>query len=269
MVEYGLSGKVALVTGGSRGIGRAIAGGLLRAGCRVAILSVHADSVETGRQALAPLGEVMAIQADVTRRADVERAVRMVVNAQGSLDILVNNAGITSRSGLLQMTEAHWDEVMATNVKSLLLTCQTVVPIMMQKRWGRIINASSYAAWHAALNRGVYSASKAAVVALTRVWAGELAPYGITVNAYAPGDIATDIMADMLSTQADRLVRRIALARIGTPDEVADAVVFLASERAAYITGAVLEISGGKYVVQNPWDAWPQASPGTRADQSS
>jgi 3-oxoacyl-[acyl-carrier protein] reductase len=263
MTDDGLAGRVALVTGGSRGIGRAIAARFLRAGCRVAILSRDAASLDTGLRALQGIGEVTAVRADVGVRAEVDAAVRAVIDRFGTVDVLVNNAGITSRQALADLDDAHWDAVMRTNVKSLLHCCQAVVPGMKARRWGRIINCSSYAAWHAALARGVYAASKAAVNALTKVWAGELGPYGITVNAYAPGDIRTEMMADLLGPQEQRLTQRIALGRIGTVDEVADVVVFLASERAAYLTGIIVEISGGKYVVQNPWDAWPpQAATG-------
>jgi 3-oxoacyl-[acyl-carrier protein] reductase len=260
MPDYGLAGRVAVVTGGSRGIGRAIAAEFLRAGSRVAILSRDAASLESGRQALEPLGDVEAVLADVGVRADVDAAMRAVIDRYGAVDILVNNAGITSRKALMDLDDEHWDDVMRTNVKGLLHCCQAVVPGMKNRRWGRIINCSSYAAWHSALARGVYAASKAAVNALTKVWAGELGPYGITVNAYAPGDIRTEMMADLLGAQEQQLTRRVALGRIGTPDEVADVVLFLASERAAYLTGVVIEISGGKYVVQNPWDAWPQSA---------
>lgn len=255
-VEYGLSERVALVTGGSRGIGRAIALALLRVGCRVAILARTRDRLEAARRTLAEFGEVIAVQANVAHRAEVETAVRAVSDQMGPVEILVNNVGVTSRRSLFDLDESHWDEVMTVNVKSLLYTCQATVPGMRERGWGRIINAASYAAWHASLARSVYAASKAAVIALTRVWAGELAPFGITVNAYAPGDVETDMVADLMSSQAEVLARRIALGRIGRPEEVADAVLFLASERAGYLTGVVLEISGGKYVVQNPWDAW-------------
>jgi 3-oxoacyl-[acyl-carrier protein] reductase len=258
MGDDGLAGRVAIVTGGSRGIGRAVAAAFLRAGSRVAILSRDPASLEAGRKALEPLGELLAVRADVGVRGDVDAAVRAVIDRFGAVDILVNNAGITSRKSLMDLDDAHWDDVMRTNVKGLLHCCQAVVPGMKARRWGRIINCSSYAAWHAALARGVYAASKAAVNALTKVWAGELGPWGITVNAYAPGDIRTEMMADLLGAQERRLTQRIALGRIGTADEVADVVVFLASERAAYLTGIVVEISGGKYVVQNPWDAWPE-----------
>jgi len=255
MIDYGLKGRVALVTGGSRGIGRAIASKLLEAGCAVAILSRHQESLDVGRRALEPLGQVLAVQADVTVRREVGRAVRTVEDQLGRVDVLVNNAGISSKHALMDIDERHWDDVMETNVRSMLFCCQEVAPGMMQRRWGRILNASSYAAWHPSLNRGAYAASKAAVIAVTRTWAGELAPFGITVNAYAPGDIETDIMAEALATQADQLTQRIALRRVGTPAEVAEVVVFLASERASYQTGITVEISGGKFVVQNPWEA--------------
>jgi 3-oxoacyl-[acyl-carrier protein] reductase len=260
MADDGLAGRVAVVTGGSRGIGRAIAAALLRAGSRVAILSRDPASLDAGHKALAPLGEVLAVKADVGIRADVDTAMRTVLDRFGAVDVLVNNAGVTSRKSLADLDDNHWDDVMRTNVKGLLHCCQAVVPGMKERGWGRIINCSSYAAWHSALARGVYAASKAAVNALTKVWAGELGPYGITVNAYAPGDIRTEMMADLLGAQEQRLTQRIALGRIGTVDEVADVVLFLASERAAYLTGIVIEISGGKYVVQNPWDAWPQTA---------
>lgn len=258
MIDYGLSGRVALITGGSRGIGRAIATAFLRAGSRVAILSRNPESLETAQRALADAGEILPVRADVTARGDVMAAMDVVAKTFGPVDILVNNAGIASRKSLVDLDDHHWDEVMATNVKALLYTCQATVPSMKTRRWGRILNASSYAAHHASLARGVYAASKAGVNALTRVWAGELAPYGITVNAYAPGDIRTEMMADVLATEEESITRRIALRRLGTPEDVANVVLFLASERAAYLTGAVVEIAGGKYVVQDPWNAWAQ-----------
>lgn len=267
MIDYGLAGRVVLVSGGSRGIGRAIAAAFIHAGCRVAILSRNPAALEAGRRSLSAFGEILAVRADVTVRDDVRTAVRTVVDHLGSVDILVNNAGIASRQSLMDLTEQHWDEVMSTNVKALLFTCQAVVPEMQQKRWGRIINASSYAAWHPPIAHGLYAASKAAVIALTRTWAGELAPYGITVNAYAPGPIDTDMSADDPITRRIKSAEQIALGRHGKPDEVANVVGFLASERAGYLTGVVVEISGGKYVVQNPWEAWGK-TPGARPERS-
>ncbi|MBM3450881.1 MAG: SDR family oxidoreductase, partial [Armatimonadetes bacterium] len=176
----------------------------------------------------------------------------------GPISILVNNAGITSRLGLSDITDEHWDDVMSTNVKGLLYACQAVVGDMKAARWGRILNCSSYGARHSRIERGVYSASKAALNALTQIWAGELGSYGITVNAYAPGDMKTEMMADVLATPAGAaLTRNIVLGRLGEPEEVADVVLYLASERASYLTGAIIEVTGGKFVVQNPHDAWP------------
>jgi 3-oxoacyl-[acyl-carrier protein] reductase len=258
MVDYGLTGKTVLVTGGSRGIGQAIAAAFLRIECRVGILSRNIKRLEEVQGKLAALGEIMTVPADVRIRDQVEHAVGEVNRRFGPIEILVNNAAITSREAFLSLTEAHWDEVMTTNVKGLLFITQAVVPSMMQRKWGRIINAASYAAWHPAVGRSIYSASKAAVIALTRAWAGELGPYEITVNAYAPGPIDTQMEADNLATGAREVTRPIALGRIGAPEEVADLVLFLASERARFLTGAVVEISGGKYVVQNPWSAWPE-----------
>jgi NAD(P)-dependent dehydrogenase (short-subunit alcohol dehydrogenase family) len=252
----GLAGRVALVTGGSRGIGRAVAAAFLRAGCRVAILSRNPETLEAGRRALAEGGEVLAVRADVSAQDEMRAAVGEVASRLGPVDILVNNAAVASHHGLMTLTQAHWDEVMAVNVRGVLFGCQAVAPEMMRRRWGRIINASSYAAGHSTINRGLYAATKAAVVSLTKTWAGELAPYGITVNAYAPGPIATEMSLSDPDISLDEAARYLALQRVGTPDEVAEVVAFLASERAAFLTGVVVDISGGKYVVQDPWNAW-------------
>jgi NAD(P)-dependent dehydrogenase (short-subunit alcohol dehydrogenase family) len=259
--DYGLTGRVALVTGGSRGIGRAIAAALLRAGCRVAIVSRDPDTLEAGRRALTELGEPLAVRADVSAQDDVRGAVDTVASRLGPVDILINNAAVASRHGLMTLTQAHWDDVMAVNVRSLLFACQAVAPEMMRRRWGRIISAASYAAWHPSIGRGLYAATKAAVVSLTKTWAGELAPHGITVNAYAPGPIATDMAAADPDTPLATAPKFLALQRVGTPEEVADVVVFLASERAAFLTGVIVDISGGKYVVQDPWNAWSRTPP--------
>jgi len=260
LIDYGLTGRAALVTGGSRGIGRAVAAALLRVGCRVAILSRDAASLGAAQRALQDMGaELVAVRGDVAVRDDVRAAVESVIDRFGAIDVLVNNAAIINRDTLLQLTEDAWDQVMATNVKSLLFACQAVAPSMMRRHWGRIINAASYGAWHPSHAHGLYAASKAAVIALTKAWAAELAPYGIHVNAYAPGPIATDMVAGSPGTPED-VTRPVALGRMGRPEEVADAVAFLASERASFLTGAVLEISGGKYAVQDPWTAWAAAS---------
>jgi 3-oxoacyl-[acyl-carrier protein] reductase len=257
-IDYGLAGRVALVTGGSRGIGHACAAALLRAGCRVAILSRNPETLEAGRRALSDLGEALAVRADVSVQDQVRAATQEVASRLGPVDILVNNAAVSGRHGLMALTQEHWDEVMAINVRSILFGCQAVAPEMIRRGWGRIINAASYIAGHPSIGNGLYAASKAAVVSLTKTWAGELAPHGITVNAYAPGPIATDMSASDPIPLQDA-ARYLALQRIGTPEEVADVVTFLASERAAYLTGVIVDVSGGKYVVQDPWSAWTEA----------
>ena len=257
--DDGLAGRVALVTGGSRGIGRAIAASLLRAGCRVSILSRDSASLETGRRALSEIGDTLAVRADVSVRDEMQAAVDEVALRLGPVEILVNNAAVSGRGSLTALTQAHWDEVMAVNVRGVLFGCQAVAPGMMRRGWGRIINAASYIAGHPSTGNGLYAATKAAVVTLTKTWAGELAPHGITVNAYAPGPIATDMAMSDPNMSLEEAAKYLALQRVGTPEEVADVVTFLVSARAAYLTGVVLDVSGGKYVVQDPWTAWTEA----------
>jgi 3-oxoacyl-[acyl-carrier protein] reductase len=144
---------------------------------------------------------------------------------------------------------------MDINLKGVLLCSQTAARYMVKRKFGRIVNAASYAAWHAGINRSVYAAAKAGIIAATKVWAGELAPHGITVNAYAPGDIATEMISDIRGAGEDILLNRIALHRFGTPEEVGGIISFLLSPAADYLTGIVMEISGGKFIVQNPSDA--------------
>jgi NAD(P)-dependent dehydrogenase (short-subunit alcohol dehydrogenase family) len=248
---------VALVTGGSRGIGRAVAADLLRAGCRVAILARSADSLEDARRALSAHGDVLAVRADLASKAEVDASVETVAGRLGPIEILINNAAIASRQRLLDITPEHWDELMAINVRGILFTCQAVAPAMMRRGWGRIVNVSSYAAEHPSIGFALYSASKAAVNAMTKTWAGELAPYGITVNVCAPGPVATEMATQDANISLEEAAKMLALQRVGTPEEVASVITFLASERASFLTGVVIDVSGGKYVVQDPWAAWP------------
>jgi 3-oxoacyl-[acyl-carrier protein] reductase len=263
---YGLGDRVALVMGGSRGIGLSIAVALTRAGCRVAIVSRSREHLKEATRILAADGDVLTVAADATVRSEVEDAVAKVSGALGSVEILVNNVGMIGRASLLEIDDHHWDELMSANLKSVLLSCQAVVPGMIDAGWGRIINASSFGASTPALWRSVYCAGKAAVTALTKAWAGELAPYGITVNAYAPGNIETDMLRDLPQAEVEEMTNRTAMQRLGTPAEVAALVLFLASNHGSYITGAIMDISGGKYVVQDPWRAWSQHPSRIRED---
>jgi 3-oxoacyl-[acyl-carrier protein] reductase len=254
-VDLGLEGKVALVTGAGRGIGLAVARELGREGCRVAALDLS-------RGALGELvgswsyGELLPLAADVADSSQVEGAVGNVLDRWSRVDILVNNAGIYLVKPLSEMREEEWDRVVAVNLKGVFNCCRSVLPAMKKARWGRIINASSFAAKIPALGACAYAASKAGVLAFSRVLAGEVGPYNITVNCYIPGTIATEMTAGARAEWGDSLLGTLALRRWGEPEDVARAVLFLASEAAGYITGASLEISGGKLVVQNPWAAY-------------
>ena len=243
-----LDRRVALVTGGSRGIGRAIAEALAAAGARVAVN--YRSSAAAAEEVVAGIrdrgGEAVAIQADV---ADGEQATRLVEQAAeafgGRLDILVNNAGITRDSLILRMRPEQWDEVLDTNLRSLFFTCKAAARVMLRQRSGRIINIASVVGLTGNVGQANYVAAKAGVIGLTKALARELGSRGITVNAIAPGLIATDMTDELSAEHRGALERRIALGRLGTPEDVAHAAVFLASDGAAYITGQVLVVDGG------------------------
>jgi len=251
--------RVALVTGASRGIGKAISKVLMQQG---ALVYVNSRSMERAEAASADLskedvpGECRPIAADVTRQNQVDAMVSQIIKEKEKIDFLVNNAGITSRLSLFDITEEHFNQVLTVNLHGMLFCTQAASRHMVKQKFGRIVSASSYAAFHAGINRGAYAAAKAGIIAMTKVWAGELAPYGININAYAPGDILTEMTADILGADEKILLERIAMHRIGTVEEVANVVAFLLSPSASYLTGTVIEISGGKFVVQNPNDAW-------------
>jgi len=245
-----LQNRVALVTGGSRSIGRAIALRLGSEGADVAVNYVaNAIAATEVVQALRAMGrKALAIQADVSRADHVQRLVETVLDSFGRIDILVNNAGIVSRAPFLELTEEEWDRVMAVDLKGPFLVGQAVARHMAERRAGRIINIASISAHIAFPGLTHYQVAKAGVYMLTRGMALELAPYGVLVNAIAPGVVETDLNRERLADPAFRTMRlsKIPLGRFASPDDIAGAVVYLASDDSQFVTGSTITIDGGQ-----------------------
>lgn len=250
-------GKVVGVTGaaGTGGIGFAIAKKFLQRGAEVFICDLKEAALREAEKALRPYGETRVYRTDVSDEAEVEEMFRAVRADYGKLDVFVNNAGIYPQKLLCEMTREEWDLVMNVNLRSVFL-CAREAFRCMKERGGVIINAASYAALLGSAGSGAYAASKSAVYSLTRTLAAELAPYRIRVNGFIPGVIATGMTREVIEERREELEKSIALRRLGHPEDVAGAVAFLASDEADYLTGTFLEISGGKFCVQNPDMPW-------------
>ncbi len=245
-----LTGKVALITGGSRGIGRAIAEKLASLGASV-VVNYHTNEaaanevVETIRQAG---GQAMAVQGDVRNAEDARRIVKATLDEFGRLDILVNNAGTTRDNLLALMKEDDWDLVLDTNLKGAYHVTKAAIRPMMKQRNGRIINITSVAGVAGNPGQANYSAAKAGLIGFTRSVAKELGPRNITVNAVAPGYVPTDLTANLPEDLIQRAVELTPLGRLGTVEDVANVVAFLASDEAGFITGQVLRVDGGMVI---------------------
>ena len=242
-----LGNKVAIVTGGSRGIGRAVALQLAHNGAKVVVN--YAGNEQAAKEVVelitAKGGHAIAVQADVANADSVDQMVKQAMDAFGRVDILVNNAGITRDTLLMRMKEDDWDAVLDTNLKGIFLCTKAVSRIMMKQKAGKIINMTSVVGIMGNAGQANYAAAKAGVIGFTKSMAKELASRNITVNAIAPGFISTDMTAVLSDQVKSDLVNSIPLGKLGTPEEIAYAVVFLPSDYANYITGQTLNVDGG------------------------
>jgi 3-oxoacyl-[acyl-carrier protein] reductase len=246
-MSLALENKIAVVTGASRGIGRAVALELARRGASV-VVNYHknADAANEVVSAIQAAGRrAVAVQADVGEFTQAEALIQAALDTFGQLDILVNNAGTTRDQLLMLMKEEEWDEVLRTNLKSVFNCCKAAARPMVRRRQGRIINITSVSGIAGQAGQTNYAASKAGIIGFTKSLAKELGPRNITVNCVAPGFIMTDLTADLPEELKQKGIEATPLRRWGKPEEVAYAVAFLASDEAAFITGATLTVDGG------------------------
>jgi len=249
-VSISLQGKVALVTGGSRGIGEAIAVRLGAAGAHVVVAARNEEKARAVADAIAASGgRAEPLRLDVTDPASVAAGFKALVEKHGKLDILVNNAGITADGLIIRMGKDAWDRVIATDLTGVFLAAQEAAKVMVRKKVaGRIVNITSVVGLMGNAGQANYAAAKAGVVGFTKALAREIGSRGITVNAVAPGYIETAMTGALSEETRKALIQQIVLGRFGTPEDVAGAVLWLASDEAAYVTGTCLNVSGGLYI---------------------
>ena len=245
----GLDGRIALVTGASQGIGRACALALAEAGATVALAARNeAKLAEVAAEIEAAGGKAAAFALDVANEESIKAGAKAVLERFGKVEVLVNNAGITRDGLVLRMKRADWDDVLATNLTGAFLLTQALLSAMLRNRWGRIINISSVVGRTGQAGQVNYAATKAGLIGMTRSLAREVASRGVTVNAVAPGYIETPMTAVLDEKQTAAMLTQIPLGRAGTDADIAQAVVYLASEGAGYVTGHVLDVNGGMFM---------------------
>jgi len=244
-----LKGKVALVTGASRGIGRHIALQLAQRGADVAInyRSRQSEGEEVAKEIETTGVRALSFKADLSKMPEARSLVRQVQEQWGRIDILVNNAGITKDKSMKKLTDDDWNDVLDTNLGSVYATCSEVLKIMMDQKYGRIINITSFVGQAGNFGQANYAASKGGIIAFTKTLALEMAKYNITVNAIAPGFTETEMLAQVPENIREQIIARVPMGRFGKPEEIARAVVFLAAE-GDYITGQQINVNGGVYM---------------------
>ena len=243
-----LKGRTALVTGAAQGIGKSIAEALAKEGADIIVSDINIDAANVTAGEITKLGvKAAAIKTNVADSQSVATSVDEAVKTFGKIDILINNAGITKDNLLIRMKDEDWDAVLSVNLRSMFLCIKAIAPLMMKNRWGRIVNIASIVGEMGNFGQANYSAAKAGAIGLTKTVARELASRGITCNAIAPGFIDTAMTQKLSDDVKKRLSEQIPLTRLGTPEDIAKAVVFLCAD-AEYITGQVINVNGGMYM---------------------
>jgi NAD(P)-dependent dehydrogenase (short-subunit alcohol dehydrogenase family) len=246
--SLGFEGKVVLITGAAKGIGKTTALAFSEQSAKVVLVDVLEEELKEVHEIIQKAGrEVLSIQGDVSDNSQVQNAVKKTIKVFGKIDVLVNNAGIDVGSApIINVTEEMWDKSLQVNLKSVFYFCKRVVPVMLENGKGSIVNVASIAGKEPNENMAPYAVSKAGMICFSRVLAKEVAKDGIRVNCVAPGLTKTDLLVNLSPEQFDRLLKKIPMGRVGYPEEVADLILFLSSEKSSFITGQCFNIAGGR-----------------------